>query len=1003
MAGGGSGFGAFAGGLWQGASSALQLANTYKQYMSNVAAEEQMKQLLGGDNANAPDNNPPPAGASTTQAGTTTQAIPTDQGDQATPNAASPDMRERNQSTGTTTEGPVSPKVTKAAPTPTVTPKTRSEEVWYQLGLSDAAIRQRQEVATGAQTPLGTGAAGVAPPAGLGATERQAYGHGAGALPVYGAGAPAPGLGQRLGQMGTAIGGAASDAYRYLSGIGENTPEQAPYGGTAYGPPAPSSPTAPVGGYLGTGAVGTAGEAIGVPSSTAQPAPSPYAEPVRRTPIIPPPQNPAVMPPGAGRGVPRPTPLSEAQPPQNATQRILAAANPEQVQSDVSAIQGGMQQAQASRGGVPTAQVAGPGAPIPPPGTQIGAAATQEPVATRAVNGAVGGNAPIVPPHAPVTTPNPTTKEATALPPTPAPVPATAKVTPSQTGPSQQSEQTPPSGPPVSHAAFDALPKADQDYLVKVAREDGQGKVTPYQLAWTWKREGGGLRSGVSSTGSASNPARGPFQIQLATQHGVGMDDVDVSTFEGGARVAARYYAHIADLGYPVGSPAQSAAYMAGEGGASSYGKLNDLQRKNLVQMHPTFDASKDAWSDYGRKHSDEQVASTVVTNGNQDGPDGTLRSIINTQPAGIPLGQKWQNAEAAVIRAMIWHGQYSAIPQVHEWFAQQAHQGVLSNLYAGYQALKGGSPETAVQYFAKAHAFFPDGTFGRFGVDGKGNAVGQLYDENTHQPIGKGFIITPDAVEGQMMQILYPNKFLEKFQEMRAKNAEIVLHQAEAGYYLQRPRLQEESIQQRREAVQEQQATRRAGQEAAAERHEDTVDQQVQQERQHVDDRVDRAYAKDPGTGEEKVARYDKQTDEQYAHQQEAERYLQYSRRAGGAGKGQGAARSLAQQFSQGKLKLKAGTDENGRPAYGLYSSDDKENKNNLGTVSKELGDQLLSLPGMGRRAGAAALPENARPQAAIGAGLGTYAGLQAGGTTYGGIQTIPLPQTQSQQSMVA
>jgi hypothetical protein len=150
-------------------------------------------------------------------------------------------------------------------------------------------------------------------------------------------------------------------------------------------------------------------------------------------------------------------------------------------------------------------------------------------------------------------------------------------------------------------------------------------------------------------------------------------------------------------------------------------------------------------------------------------------------------------------------------------------------------------------------------------------------------------------------------------------------------------------------------------------------------------------------------VPRYKDQTDQQYAHQQEAERYLQYSRRAGGAGLGQGVARSLAQQFSQGKLNLVPGKDENGKPAYGLYDSEDKEHKEQRGTLSKELGDQLLSLPGVGRRAGAATVQPSPDRRAAIGAGMGTaYAMNQPGAGNFGGIPTTPLPQTQ-QPSMAA
>jgi hypothetical protein len=1005
---GGSGFGAFAGGLWQGASSVMQLASAYQSYQRNEAIlDAQQKYQEAIDAATKGETNQPPqppASDTTTQATTTTQAIP--DSSQTAPDASSPDMRERN--------APVSPETTAAAPkpagkptAPTVTPKTRTEEVWYQLGLSDAAIRQREAIATGQQTSLGQSTPPSTPQAGPGVTERQGYDYHA---PVISTPQTAP----SQGVVQAPVSVAPSNMPTYdvpMTQPGALSSGQGTTQGTAaQAPPAALTPQAPPRQTVMPGpnvpSADEQSQGTGLPSATSPPVSLPSI-PGRGYPA-----------PAGGAPVVAPGPGAQAQPPQSTTVgRIASALNPN-VQSDVEAMQAGVERARAARtggAGVSTAQVAGAaGAPSGVP---------EQPTATATVNAAVGGNAPIAAP----TRATPPTRPAPAQPQPASGVTTvsgkTGQVTAGQQGPSVQSEATPPKVYTQSHTKFDRLSPDDQALLRRVSDQEGDNGhyVSPYILAEVWDREGG-LKSSVRDwdLSDPSGPALGPFQVHRAVwqqldpsfrydpKTGAASSELgDPRSLDASARMAVRYYRYLTEHeGYPPQSPAQSAAYMAGAGGArGGPGALRANQigwtQGIFPDWKPTDPPTAAGWNNKAQP-SDQQVLSGVVNAAHQQGPDGALRYLAQNGPVGMGMSQLWRNAESAGIRLAILSGNMNSIPQIHEWFAQQAHQGALSNLASAWQAMRGGNSELAAQFVAKAHAFFPDYSYIRTGVDNKGRLFAEQFDEGSGKPMGQPMEITQQALEEQMLQLRHPDNFIEALQQYRKTNAEISKNIAETGWYQARPAIEGAKLDLRQQQLDATTALRLSGQQQASERHQDALDQQAQQERQHVDDRTDKAYARD-ANGDERVPRYKDQTDQQYAHQQEAERYLQYSRRAGGAGLGQGVARSLAQQFSQGKLNLVPGKDENGKPAYGLYDSEDKEHKEQRGTLSKELGDQLLSLPGVGRRAGAATVQPSPDRRAAIGAGMGTaYAMNQPGAGNFGGIPTTPLPQTQ-QPSMAA
>jgi len=154
--------------------------------------------------------------------------------------------------------------------------------------------------------------------------------------------------------------------------------------------------------------------------------------------------------------------------------------------------------------------------------------------------------------------------------------------------------------------------------------------------------------------------------------------------------------------------------------------------------------------------------------------PENTQRWIKLAGPLGLSNTAQWQAAETAYVRYAAWHGQGMMIPQIHQWFAQQMHMGSMANLAAADQAMANNNPELAIQYLAKAHAFFPDGSYARFGVDGDGNIIGQQFDEKTGVPLGHPQIITREGVQGQIQSLYQPDQYLSQLQKYRMNNAEI-------------------------------------------------------------------------------------------------------------------------------------------------------------------------------------------------------------------------------------
>ena len=130
----------------------------------------------------------------------------------------------------------------------------------------------------------------------------------------------------------------------------------------------------------------------------------------------------------------------------------------------------------------------------------------------------------------------------------------------------------------------------------------------------------------------------------MNTQAGIGDANADISSWQGGAKVAAHYLAHLTQRGYEAFSPGQTLAYWAGEGGASSWNKLTPEQQQWAKDRYVGFDPAKH-YSGPGQPESDRGIATRVSQALDHPSPDGVL------QPDGDNVEARWTAARDANIR----------------------------------------------------------------------------------------------------------------------------------------------------------------------------------------------------------------------------------------------------------------------------------------------------------------------------------------------------------------
>jgi hypothetical protein len=924
--------GSFTSGLFNGASQAASLYNMYQGIAAGAATEDAMKQDQPTPKVTSePDATTPDTGADTPGGGGA--------GGAGGGGGTGADERFNPEPSKRTVVKPTTGEDTRRSPAdPNYKPTT---EVTPPGALPRPATTDPYRVPAATGVPETTPPPTTPPTSGVPSAEDQSAQTGlplpsspaprVGALPLSGAPFNAAGV---SGPPGTPSGPAPNpQAGRnsFTDGLGQlwqkvtgpsagfTQPPAAPYT-----PPPPSNTVQP-GGYFGGGAGDVGGG-------------------VRRPVVIPPPQPPASVgaPPGGAPGVGGGVPVAQDQQPGWAGRALVAQA------------QGAAPSAPAG----PTGQFAGPGAPpAQDTGTSagdvirgalgIGSAQAKEPGITTGETAPATGvsDRTAIPTSYPTAGVQPAKPSPTA-PPTqaPAPVATEAKVAPGQTTPSKSSEPvTPAYAPHVDPSALEHFKQTNPQlaqWMVDSAAKSG-GTVTAEQLAQTKLRESGDKMGYPIGDGGASKGIMQMGDTEARTVDPQGR--LDRHDPRQAIELSAQYYRWLAEGdrtrgGFGSNSVLTNYAYMRGVGAANDVMAAERMHPGSGMDWIKRANPQAAGFLDkmYGGDGSGNNKVglhfpptgqgngqysmSAMVTAAHTGGPDALMKYIFTSGPV-TGTTDKWRSAQAQVISHMISTGNYASIGAVTDWFSQQAHQGALSHMAAGYEALQSGDMQTASQQLAMAHAFFPDGTFAKFGVSGDGKTLmGQQFDEGTMQPIGQPMRITPDTLAAHMMHLNHPGNFIDALQKFQLTNSELSLNKAKETYFsgrnetsLEKTQLSLADRQRHDDAVEAgKDADRRSREGIAAQRQEGAADRTA---RSHdiKDNEADKYYS-DP---DNKPANPDgsKMSDDRFATQGQIEHELRRQPQASGELMSTPLARNAAQAIVQGRLSPKQQLDQNNKP----------------------------------------------------------------------------------------
>ena len=386
-----------------------------------------------------------------------------------------------------------------------------------------------------------------------------------------------------------------------------------------------------------------------------------------------------------------------------------------------------------------------------------------------------------------------------------------------------------------------ALSEKAPAWRALVDRVAAEEHVDPARLALQWQ-----LESGMRATSPDSSAgARGIMQVLPGTQRLVDPRmQLDPSKPEDSLRMGARYI-HMLDTRYGTNTPSSVLAYQGGPGAADAfsadYANASREHPQGMRYVSAAFPgANLDAHSFNPALNADGPA---LIRAGLNAGPDGVLRLVAQSGPPSMPMGDKWRAAETAMMAAAAAKGDYAGMEHARDFVFQMVHQGTSDALMQAYRSMAAGDGQTAAQYLAKAHAFFPDGSVGRFGVDKSGAVWAQRLDEHDPTREAGGWMkVTPQALQSMLIQTRDPNKFAAMLAQQTKATADLRFTNARAKYYEGLPDAKERIAELRAQGQQQIQAGRDQAQVAR--------EQIRAQERQNLNARLD-AIHKEVGAGD--------------------------------------------------------------------------------------------------------------------------------------------------------
>ena len=150
----------------------------------------------------------------------------------------------------------------------------------------------------------------------------------------------------------------------------------------------------------------------------------------------------------------------------------------------------------------------------------------------------------------------------------------------------------------------------------------------------------------------------------------------------------------------------------------------------------------------------------------------------VNALPRGMGSNDAWRYLENQTVAAFMRTGNVEGAQRARELVFQMSHVGANQALMSAYKQMHLGDYDGAAKQLALAYWAAPDGGLAQFSVgkDKAGNPVmfGQRYNDDTRQPVGPTFPVTPDKLITMMQQTRDPNQFAKLMQDNQKLHADI-------------------------------------------------------------------------------------------------------------------------------------------------------------------------------------------------------------------------------------
>ena len=279
---------------------------------------------------------------------------------------------------------------------------------------------------------------------------------------------------------------------------------------------------------------------------------------------------------------------------------------------------------------------------------------------------------------------------------------------------------------------------------------------------------------------------QGPFQILPKTQKYLQDkylrgQQLDPKTWEGGATLAALKVRECDQRG--ADSYASVACYNGGGEGAKEYAAKFFSDKKSSDHSSMNF-------GDLEKPNGGSTMTANGVVKAFRSGPDAGMRYLVDTSSRGSSMSDAWQQAQSSLLEHFVGKGDMDGAEKAQDFIMRQAFMGSNTHLMGAAASLERGDGMMAAQQLAKAHAFFPDGTAGRFMTNGR-EVFGVRLDETTSKPMGQPFNISAQDVRAQLRVTGNPMTFAKFLTDQQKAAAEIRLHNAQAGYQEARPAIE--------------------------------------------------------------------------------------------------------------------------------------------------------------------------------------------------------------------